>query len=281
MTSNDVVAVIKKILNIKKVGHGGTLDPMATGVLPVFTGSATRLLEYSLEGNKEYIARVKLGIRTDTGDITGNVVQETPVPTITAKKIETVLALFLGKRLQTPPMYSALKMHGKKLYQLARRGEEVERQPREITISALELLEFDQTGFLFRVECSKGTYIRVLAEDLAEALGTVGTLAKLTRSRVGSFTLDKSCTLEQIRENPEACSMNILDVLPFERIILTEKQAWRLTSGVVTTLRGVEDGCYSILDPGGKILLGLADVVNGKAKVRKVIHRYANNEAFV
>ena len=281
MTSNDVVAIIKKILNTKKVGHGGTLDPMATGVLPVFTGSATRLLECSLEGTKEYIAQVKLGIRTDTGDVTGNVVQETAVPTITAEKIEGVLAQFLGKGLQTPPMYSALKIHGKKLYQLARKGEEVERQPREISIFALELLGFDQTGFRFRAECSKGTYIRVLAEDLAKALGTVGTLAKLTRSRVGSFTLEKSFTLEEIRENPEACSLDVLDVLPFEKLVLTEKQAWRLTSGVVTTLRGVADGCYSLLAPSGKILLGLADVVNEMAKVRKVIHHYANNEAFV
>lgn len=281
MTSNDVVTVIKKILNIKKVGHGGTLDPMATGVLPVFIGSATRLLEYSLEGNKEYIAQVKLGTKTDTGDVTGNVVQEMAVPTVTAKKIEMVLAQFLGKQFQTPPMYSALKIRGKKLYQLARRGEEIERQPREITIFALELLGFDQTGFRFRVECSKGTYVRVLAEDLAEALGTVGTLAKLTRSRVGSFTLDKSHTLEEIRENPKACSMNVLDVLPFQRLMLTEKQAWRLTSGVVTTLRGVADGCYSILDPSGNILLGLADVVNEVAKVRKVIHHYANTESFV
>lgn len=278
MTSNDVVAIIKKILNTKKVGHGGTLDPMATGVLPVFTGPATRLLEYSLEGTKEYIAQVKLGVKTDTGDITGKVLQEAAVPAISEEKITGVFAKFIGKQLQTPPMYSALKVNGKKLYQLARKGQEVERTPREIEIFALELLGFDQEGFRFRVECSKGTYIRVLTEELAEGLGTVGTLAKLTRSKVANFTLAESHTLDEIRDNPEACSMNILDILPLPRLTLTAKQAWRLTSGVPTTLRGTADGCYVMLAPSGEQVLGIADVLGEVAKVRKVMQSYANPE---
>jgi len=278
MTSNDVVAIIKKILNTKKVGHGGTLDPMATGVLPVFTGPATRLLEYSLEGTKEYIAQVQLGIKTDTADITGKVICEAAVPVISEEKITAVLHKFLGKQLQIPPMYSALKINGKKLYQLARKGQEVERTPREIEIFALELLGFDQQGFRFRVECSKGTYIRVLTEELAAALGTVGTLAKLTRSKVAAFTLAQSHTLDEIRENPEACSMDILDILPLPHLQLTAKQAWRLTSGVPTTLRGRADGCYLMLAPEGDVLLGIAVVKDEVAKARKVMQNYANPE---
>ena len=206
MTSHDVIGFLRRVLNTKKIGHGGTLDPDAAGVLPVFAGSATRLLEFAVEGRKEYIAEFTLGAQTVTGDDSGEVVKTMPVPAFSKQELEAVLAQFTGKQMQLPPMYSAIKINGKKLYQLARQGVEVERTARPIEVYKLELLHYTAKSFTVRVACSKGTYIRVLGEDLATALGTCGTMSFLLRTQVGAYTIDKACTLQEIAENPEACA---------------------------------------------------------------------------
>ena len=171
-TSQDVTARLRRVFSTRRIGHGGTLDPMATGVLPVFVGRATRAVEFFEHAEKTYEATLRLGMKTDTQDITGTVLEERPV-TVTEQDILNVLPAFRGEILQIPPMYSALKVNGQKLYDLARKGKEVERQPRPITIHELELLHFDGQDARIRVRCSKGTYIRTLCEDMGEKLGCI------------------------------------------------------------------------------------------------------------
>ena len=222
MTSHDVIAFLRRALNTKKVGHGGTLDPDAAGVLPVFTGTATRLLEFAVEGRKQYLVEVTLGKQTDTGDDSGTVVKEMPVPEFTEETLQKVLQSFLGKQKQLPPMYSAIKINGQKLYQLARKGVEVERELRDIEVYKLELLNFTATTLTLAVDCSKGTYIRVLGEDIATALGTCGTMSFLLRTQVGSYLLNESHTLQEIAADPAACveaPVTAVDHLP--KLVLT------------------------------------------------------------
>lgn len=171
-TSQDVVSKVKKILNEKKAGHTGTLDPMATGVLPILVGNATKLSKYLIEHNKTYVAKIKLGQKTNTGDVEGTVIEEKPVTDISLDKVEKVLNSFIGKQKQIPPIYSAIKINGKKLYEYARNGENVEIPEREIEIYSIKLLQLNEE-IEFEVSCSKGTYIRTLCEDIAKALGTV------------------------------------------------------------------------------------------------------------
>ena len=188
-TSMDVCAKIRGVLHERRVGHAGTLDPMATGVLPVFVGRATRAVEFASESEKEYIAGLKLGVVTNTQDTTGQVVEERPVEADRAA-LEGALAAFRGEITQIPPMYSALKRDGKKLYELARAGKEVERAPRPVTIHALEVL--DQTGpdrYTLRVRCSKGTYVRTLCHDIGAALGCGGCMSALRRTEAAGFSL--------------------------------------------------------------------------------------------
>ncbi len=277
MTSNDVVAVMRKILNMKRVGHGGTLDPDATGVLPVFTGTATRLLEFAVNGTKEYVAEFELGKQTDTGDISGEIVGTQSVPDLDVEFVKNILQKFTGVQKQIPPMYSAIKIHGQKLYQLARRGEEVERKPRDIEIFALELLEWNPPCFKVRVQCSKGTYIRVLGEDIAKALGTVGTLKTLQRTKVAGFTIEDAHTLTEIKENYLACSQKPIDVVQLEQLKTTPKQAYRITSGVPTTIRGVKNGRYAVLSPVGDFL-AVAVAEQEIVKAEKVLEFYADSE---
>ena len=198
-TSMDVCAKLRGIFREKRVGHAGTLDPMATGVLPVFLGRATRAVEFAAEGAKEYHAVLRLGLVTDTQDTTGTVLEERPV-SATPEELETVLARFRGEIFQVPPMYSAIKVEGKKLYELARKGREVERTPRPVTIHALELGErLSDTDFRLRVECSKGTYIRTLCHDIGQALGCGGTMAELRRTKAAGYTMDRAVTMEQVQ----------------------------------------------------------------------------------
>ena len=172
MTSHDVIGFLRRMLNTKKIGHGGTLDPDAAGVLPVFAGSATRLLEFAVEGRKEYIAEFTLGAQTVTGDDSGEVVKTMPVPAFGKQELEAVLAQFTGKQLQLPPMYSAVKINGQPLYKAARKGQTLERTPRPITIYEITYLGSPAPGdYTIRVSCSKGTYIRTLCHDIGRALG--------------------------------------------------------------------------------------------------------------
>lgn len=202
-TSMDVCAKLRGIFHEKRVGHAGTLDPMATGVLPVFVGQATKAVSFAESGEKEYLARLRLGLTTDTQDTTGTVLSELPV-TVTEEDLRAVLPRFTGEIEQIPPMYSAVKVQGRKLYELARKGAEVERKPRAVTIFALELL--GQTGkneYALRVCCSKGTYIRTLCHDIGAVLGCGGAMSALERTMAAGFTLSEAVTLEQVQAQKE------------------------------------------------------------------------------
>ena len=278
MTSHDVIGFLRRALNTKKIGHGGTLDPDAAGVLPVFAGSATRLLEFAVEGRKEYIAEFTLGAQTDTGDDSGEVVKTLPVPQFTQEQLLAVLAQFIGPQLQLPPMYSAIKINGKKLYQLARQGVEVERTARPIEVYKLELLHYTETSFTVRVACSKGTYIRVLGEDLATALGTCGTMSFLLRTQVGAYTIDKAFTLQEIAADPEGCAaepLTAVDALP--RLRVNARQAARITNGVRTTLAGTADGRYVLLGPADEFL-GIVCCEQERLQAEKILMHYAMPE---
>lgn len=203
-TSMDVCAKLRGILKTKKVGHAGTLDPMATGVLPVFVGQATRGVSFAESGEKEYVATLRLGLTTDTQDSTGNTLETFPVA-VKETDVAAVLPRFTGEIEQIPPMYSAIKIGGQKLYELARQGKEVARKPRAVTIFELELLETcSDTDFLLRVRCSKGTYIRTLCHDIGQALGCGGVMASLQRTMAAGFTLDEAVTIEQVQQEGAA-----------------------------------------------------------------------------
>jgi tRNA pseudouridine55 synthase len=197
-TSQDVCSKLRGILREKRIGHGGTLDPMATGVLPVFCGRATRAAQFCENAVKSYTAGARFGITTDTQDITGNVLTST-FQNVTKEDILSVLPSFLGEQEQIPPMYSAVKIGGKKLYELARSGKTVERKPRHITIYSLDLMGEENGDFLLNVKCSKGTYVRTLVNDIGAALGCGGTMSYLRRTMAGNFTLSDAVTLEDVQ----------------------------------------------------------------------------------
>lgn len=273
MTSHDVIAFLRRALNTKKVGHGGTLDPDAAGVLPVFTGTATRLLEFAVEGKKQYLVEVTLGKQTDTGDDSGNVVKEMPVPAFTEEALQKVLQGFLGKQKQLPPMYSAIKINGQKLYQLARKGVEVERELRDIEVYKLELLHFTESTLTLAVDCSKGTYIRVLGEDIATALGTCGTMSFLLRTQVGSYALNASHTLQEIAADPTACvAQPVTAVSHLPKLVLTDNQAARITNGVRTTVAGTEEGQY-VLMSADEEFLGIGVCKEERIQATKIFAR--------
>ena len=282
MTSHDVIGFLRRALNTKKIGHGGTLDPDAAGVLPVFAGTATRLLSYAMEGRKQYIAEFTLGEQRDTGDDSGTLVKTMPVPELSEAKLKEVLQSFLGKQIQLPPMYSAVKINGQKLYQLARKGVEVERKARPIEIYKLELLDAKlptesisaKYSFTVAVECSKGTYIRVLGEDIATALGTCGTMSFLLRTQVGSYFLKEAHTLQEIVENPAGCCAEpITAVSHLPKLELTANQAARITNGVRTTVNGTVDGQYALLGPNSEFL-GIGKCVDSKVQAEKIFEKY-------
>ena len=203
-TSMDVCAKLRGILKTKKVGHAGTLDPMATGVLPVFVGQATRAVSFAESGEKEYVAGLHLGMVTDTQDTSGTVLSRCDAA-FTAEAVRSVLPRFTGDLMQVPPMYSAIKIGGQKLYDLARQGKEVERKPRPVTIYALELVEeISPADFILRIRCSEGTYVRTLCHDIGAALGCGGCMFSLVRSMAAGFTLAESHTIEEMQEQGEA-----------------------------------------------------------------------------
>lgn len=201
-TSQDVTARLRRVFGTRRIGHGGTLDPMATGVLPVFVGRATRGVEFFEHAEKTYEAVLRLGLTTDTEDITGRVLSQTDAA-ITPQELEAILPRFRGEILQVPPMYSALKVDGQKLCNLARKGREVERQSRPITIHELTLLSQEPEGFRLRVCCSKGTYIRTLCKDIGQALGCGGCMAQLHRVAAGEYTIDQAVPLAALLESEE------------------------------------------------------------------------------
>ena len=203
-TSMDVCAKLRGILKTKKVGHAGTLDPMATGVLPVFVGQATRGVSFAESGRKEYVAGLRLGLVTNTQDTSGETLEEHPV-TATEDDLKAVLGRFTGDIEQIPPMFSAIKIGGKKLYELARKGQEVERKSRPVTIYELEVLGKNEEGdYLLRILCSKGTYVRTLCHDIGQALGCGGSMSSLRRTMAAGYTLAEAVTLDEVQEKGES-----------------------------------------------------------------------------
>ena len=255
-TSQDVVSKLRGKLHTKRIGHGGTLDPMATGVLPVFVGRATRGVEFFEHAEKTYETVLRLGLLTDTEDTSGTVLEERSVA-VTEEQLEAALAQFRGEILQVPPMYSALKVNGQKLYDLARKGKEVERQPRPITIHELELLGFDGRDAKLRVRCSKGTYIRTLCKDIGLALGCGGCMAELRRTAAGAYTEAEAVKLETLidSEEPETYLRPVDTMFArYEAIILTENQEKRCRCGNSFTLPGA-DGTYRAYGQNGEFLM--------------------------
>lgn len=275
-TSHDVVAKVKKLLNIKKVGHTGTLDPNATGVLPLLLNSGTKLSKYLIEHDKEYEVTLKLGIRTDTLDGEGKVLEKKEVDKKmleNTKQIEKVLNSFTGKQTQVPPMYSAIKVKGKKLYEYARRGENVEVQPRQIEIYNIELQKVDikKQEIEFKVQCSKGTYIRTLCEDIATKLGTIGYMKELNRTKVGKFGLEEAITIEKLEEYIENKKYEDLNIITMEellkekeKMVLNEKNLEMFLNGVKIKIEN-KTGIYRIYNEN-KQFIGTGVVQENKLK---------------
>ena len=262
-TSQDVVSKLRGALHTKRIGHGGTLDPMATGVLPVFVGRATRGVEFFEHAEKTYEATLRLGLHTDTEDTSGTVLEEKEVH-ISEAEFLSILPQFRGKIQQIPPMYSALKVGGQKLCDLARKGREVERQPREIEIFKLECLEFNGLEARLLVHCSKGTYIRTLCKDIGQALGCGGCMAALRRVTAGEYTIDEAVPLDVLvaAEDPEQYLRNVDTMFRnYSAITLTEKQELRCRNGNSFSI-AQPDGTYRAYGRNGEFLM-LAKVENG------------------
>ena len=262
-TSQDVTARLRRVYATRRIGHGGTLDPMATGVLPVFVGRATRGVEFFEHAEKTYDTVLLLGRTTDTQDVTGATLAEKPVH-LSPADIDRVLPRFRGDILQVPPMYSALKVNGKKLYELARKGQEVERQPRPITVFELTNLGFDGTRLSLRVRCSKGTYIRTLCQDIGEALGCGGCMEALRRGRAGEYGIEDAVPLEQLLESetPEQY-LRSLDTMfaHCPAVTLTPNQEKRCRNGNPFS-SPLPQGTYRAYSQSGEFLM-LAKVEDG------------------
>ncbi len=260
-TSHDIVQKVRKLLNIKKVGHTGTLDPMATGVLPLLVGKGTLCSKYLINHDKVYQVELTLGVKTDSADKEGNMIEEREVPRelFEEEKIKQVLASFLGKQEQMPPMYSAIKVKGKKLYEYARKGQTVEVQSRPIEIYEIKLLGKNEKKkqIVFQVHCSKGTYIRSLCENIAEKLGTVGYMSALNRIQVGEFSIEQAINMNQIKEG------ELPDILTIEQLFqekqaieVEEKRLQPFLNGVKLTMKK-PDGVYRIYSTRKFIGIGI------------------------
>lgn len=268
-TSNDVVQIIKKKYN-EKVGHTGTLDPMATGVLPILVGKGTLLSKYLINHDKIYVATLKLGIKTDTGDITGDIIKESKVDEsiLDKENVLKVLEEMKGEQEQIPPMYSAIKVNGKKLYEYARKGLTIDIQPRIINIYNTELLNIDMENkeIQFRVSCSKGTYIRTLCEDIAERLGTIGTMSSLNREKVGDFEISEAIKLSEIKENFNEDRLISIEKFFQDKddILLSPRSFVAFINGVKLMADNV-DGVYRIYN-SKREFVGIGIVKNGILK---------------
>ena len=262
-TSQDVTARLRRVFNTRRIGHGGTLDPMATGVLPVFVGRATRGVEFFEHAEKTYETVLRLGLTTDTEDITGTVLTETKV-SVTEEQIAQTLEAFRGEIMQIPPMYSALKVNGQKLCDLARKGKTVERQPRPITIHELTLLERGENTLRLRVRCSKGTYIRTLCKDIGEALGCGGCMEALRRVSAGEYTIEEAVPLQELLDTAEPEKyLRSVDTMfrNYPAVKLTANQEKRCRNGNPFSVK-MEDGTCRAYSQSGEFLM-LAKVEDG------------------
>ena len=260
MSSHDVVGRVRRIFGMKKVGHSGTLDPLAAGVLPVFLGRATRLIEYSGNEDKTYRAELAFGFATDTEDSTGRVVETRAVPKLSAAGIETVLKEFIGTVRQRPSKYSAINVNGVKAYKLARRNEKFELPERDVEIKALTLISFEDGRAVIEAECSKGTYIRALVRDMGERLGTLATMTYLLRLRVGDFSIETAATLEELETRKEGCVLPVdASIQRMAKTICSHEQYEALLQGRAVTFagQGLKDGDVLRVYDAGDILVGI------------------------
>jgi tRNA pseudouridine55 synthase len=274
-TSFDVVAAVRRALKVKKAGHTGTLDPMATGVLAICLGDATRVAQVFTDGDKAYDATVKLGVTTDTLDAEGKVLETRPVPPVTRASLEAALAPFRGPQHQTPPMYSAIKKDGKRLYELARAGEEVEREAREVTVHALTLNDFSADEVKLSVSCSKGFFVRTLAADLGEALGCGAHLTALRRTQSGPFALAQAVPLATLVEQGTAAAegrlVSVDAALTFlPEVRTTEAEADRVRHGGVVEVARPDVPLVRVTDSTGRVL-ALAEVSRGRLVYKRVL----------
>lgn len=269
-TSHDAVAKARRIFGEKRIGHGGTLDPMATGVLPLFLGRATRAVEFIERADKEYVASLRLGVRTDTMDTTGTVLETRPCD-IGEDELRAVLAGFVGPREQRPPMYSAKKIAGKKLYEYARAGREVDRPAAQITISSIELIGRDGEDFVIRVACSKGTYIRVLCDEIGAALGCGGTMSALRRTRFGAYKVEDCVSMDELISSGDPASL----LLPVDsmfadlpRVAVDAAGEKKCRCGSDVPYPGPESGRVRVYGESGGFLM-LAEASGGALKTVK------------
>ena len=277
-TSHDVVNKVKHILN-EKVGHIGTLDPNATGILPILVGRGTKLSQYLINHDKEYEVELKLGIKTDTADEEGKVIEEKEVESsiLERENVQAVLESFIGKQKQVPPMYSAIKINGKKLYEYARKNIEVIVEPRNIEIYEIVLLDINKIEQIirFNVKCSKGTYIRSLCEDIAKGLGTIGYMKELNRTKVGIFNIENSISVEELEKHKEEKNILEIHIISIENafiqiygndnfVSLDDKKLELLYNGVKLKT-DMEDGLYRIYNEE-KVFIGIGSVQNGYLK---------------
>lgn len=271
-TSHDVVAKLRGVLHERRIGHSGTLDPLATGLLVAFVGRATRAVEFAEADSKEYLAGLRLGVSTDTQDITGNIVAESAALPDEAALREAI-GRFIGDIEQIPPMYSAIKIGGKKLYELARRGESVERAPRKITVSAIDIAGRDGDDYILNISCSKGTYVRTLCSDIGEALGCGACMSSLRRTRAGVFSVDDAHSLADIEA--AVCEGRLSDIIlpvdtlfaSFPKLTVSQSAAKRLKNGNIIKI-SAEDGEYKVYSDSDEFLL-LGRVECGKLKTIK------------
>lgn len=272
-TSHDMVYVMRKMTGIKKVGHTGTLDPEATGVLPVCIGSATKVADMLTLSDKCYRAELVLGMTTDTQDADGEVLTECAVD-CTEDEIRSAIMSFVGEIEQVPPMYSAIKQNGKKLYELARQGIEVERKKRKVTINSIDILKIDGERVTIDVSCSKGTYIRTLCEDIGLKLHVGAYMNTLRRTKTGPFTIADSYTLKELEVLKEKGQLeNVLISVDrifeeYPKIMLNPKQVKSITNGVQMSYKGIEGQSYRLYDENGKFLC-ISKIQDGKLRLEK------------
>lgn len=271
-TSHDVAAKLKGMLRERRIGHSGTLDPMATGLLVMFVGRATRAVEFAEAQSKRYIAGLRLGVSTDTQDTTGNILRSCE-SSVTRETLADAIKPFIGDIMQVPPMYSAIKINGQKLYDIARRGGEVERKPRPVTIHGIEILGGEKADWTLDVECSKGTYIRTLCNDIGESLNVGGCMSSLRRIRAGEFSVDDAHSIEDVQRAKEAGNVESL-LIPVDSLF-SRAEEYTVSGGSERKLRcgndfscAVSDGEYRAYSQAGEFL-ALCRAANGRMKTIK------------
>jgi tRNA pseudouridine55 synthase len=271
MSSFDIIRKLRKVLNTRKIGHTGTLDPMATGVMVVCVGGTTKLASLIEAEEKIYLAKMKLGFATDTLDITGTVTEESEKNSVSFEEFESVLGKFVGEIEQIPPMYSAIKIDGQKLYELARKGKEIERKARKVSVEYIKVHHFDGDEIIIECKVSKGTYIRTLIDDIGRELGTYATMTELQRRCVGNYHINKSYTLKDIEHLTENGVFSFLksveESFDFSKINIVEDEQKRLLSNGNKIRFDIEDGCYRLYFDNE--FWGLGKVEEGKLKPYK------------